>query len=128
MVKKETRVIVVVNENSKCVNVCEVRCLCIILSLDISHVGSITEDVIDGVIHGVIEECCHAALIWSYIGWISIETFSHLENTRCRPKLSPEIFWNLRDSVDSDSVEAICLNKVCNPAFELRSYKRVALV
>ena len=80
MVVKKTRIIVVVNEDTKCVDVCEERCLCIILRLDVSHVGPIAEDVVDGEIHRVVEECRDTTLILSNIGWVYIETFTHLEN------------------------------------------------
>jgi hypothetical protein len=55
MVVEETSVVVVVDEDTKCVNVLKVRTLSVVSVLNLTHVLSGAEDVRDSVVHRVVE-------------------------------------------------------------------------
>ena len=60
-------------------------------------------------------------LIIANVARESIEALSHLEDTRSLSKLAPEVLRDLRDSVDSDTVKTVSLNKIFNPVLKLLS-------
>jgi len=58
-------------------------------------------------------------LVWTNVSWISVEAFSHLEDSCCLSILAPEVLWYLWDGVDSDSIEAEVADQLRNPTLEL---------
>jgi hypothetical protein len=60
-------------------------------------------------------------LIGSNVSRVSIEILSHLEDSSSISIFFPEVFRNLRNSVDSNSFEAIGLNSFLNPILKVTS-------
>jgi len=58
-------------------------------------------------------------LVWTNVSWISVEAFSHLEDSCCLSILSPEVLGYLWDGVDSDSIELKVLDQLVDPTLEL---------
>ena len=95
---------------------------------NITHVKTRTEDIFNGVVHWVIENTRDVILIRTDVSRISIEAFSHLENSRSCSKFTPKVFWNLWNGIDSNTVKTICSNQILNPVFMSLSDIRVALI
>lgn len=112
---KESWVVVVVDEKSKCVNISEVLVVGVPSVSNVSHGFAVHPDVSDWVVHRVVEECANMILVVTNIGIISIEDLSHLEDSSGLGILAPEVLWYLRDGVDTDSIEIVLLNKVLDP-------------
>jgi hypothetical protein len=128
VVVQETGVIVIVNEKTEGINVCEVGFLSIVSVLDGAHVLLVTKDVVDGIVHRVVEEPSDAALVLSDVSGITVEALSHLEDAGGLTKFIPEILRNFGDGIDSQTIEAVGLNHEINPVLELTSYVRVWLI
>ena len=124
---EETRVVVVVNENTKGVQVFEVRGLLLVSILDAVH-GLAAENVLDGEVHWVVEETSQVFLIWTNVSWVTVKVLTHLEHSRCLSVLTPEIFWNFWNSIDSNSIETVGLDKVLNPVLKVASNVVVLLI
>lgn len=60
-------------------------------------------------------------MIGSDVGRVSIEILSHLEDSSSISIFFPEVFRNLRNSVNSNSFEAIGLNSLLNPILKVAS-------
>ena len=60
-------------------------------------------------------------MIGSDVGRVSIEILSHLEDSSSISIFFPEVFRNLRNSVNSNSFEAVSLNSFLNPVFKVAS-------
>lgn len=116
---KETGVIVVVDEETKSVDVSEVGLFSIVPLLNLSHVLAIAEDVVDGVVHRVVKEGSDAALVGSDISRVAIKALSHLEDAGGLTKLRPKVFWNLRNGINSKAIEAIGINHELYPVLQL---------
>ena len=56
-------------------------------------------------------------LIGSYVCRVTVEAFSHLEHSCRFTILRPEVSWDLRDSVNPDTIKAILLNNALYPIF-----------
>ena len=110
VVMKEACVVVIVNENSKGVNVFELWSFWVITWFNLVHSCTITENIGDSVVHGIIEETGDVILVGANVSRVAIENLAHLENTSRSTKLTPEILGNFRDSVDTDTVEIISWN------------------
>ena len=117
MIVKETRIIVVIDKDTEGIDIFEVLGLLVVSVTDVIHGFRAAKDVTDGVIHWVVEKCSQMVLIRSYVCRVSIEAFSHLENTCRFSILGPKISWDLRDSVNPDTIEAILLNDTLYPVF-----------
>lgn len=87
-----------------------------------------TEDVRNGVVHWVIEKGGKGSLVRSNICGISIEVLAHLEDASSLTILTPEVHGDLRDSIDTDSIEAIVVDKIVNPVLEVATHVVVVLV
>lgn len=96
----------VVDEDAESVNIAEVALFLAESVFDIIHGLCAAKNIFDCVVHWVVEEACHVFLVWTNIGWISIEALSHLEHTSSLPVFAPEILSYLWDGIDSDSIEA----------------------
>ena len=115
MIVKETRIIVVIDKDTEGIDILEVLGLLVVSVTDVVHGFRASEDVADGVVHWVVEKCCQMVLIRSYVCRVSIEAFSHLEDTSRLAILRPEIGWDLWDGVDSDTIKVILLNDALDP-------------
>jgi hypothetical protein len=124
---EETRVVVVVNENTKGVQVFEVRGLLLISILDAVH-GLAAKNVLDGEVHWVVEETSQVFLIWTNVSWVTVKVLTHLEHSRCLSVLTPEIFRNFWNSIDSNSIKSVGLDKVLNPVLKVASNVVVLLI
>jgi len=87
-----------------------------------------TEDVRNGVVHWVVEKSGKGSLVRSNICGISIEVLAHLEDASSLTILTPEVHGDLRDSIDTDSIEAIVVDKIVNPVLEVATHVVVVLV
>lgn len=67
-------------------------------------------------------------MIWTNVGWVTVKVLTHLEHSRCLSVLTPEIFWNFWNSIDSNSIETVGLDKVLNPVLEVASNVVVLLI
>jgi hypothetical protein len=74
---------VVVNEKSKCAQVFEVGSLGVVSGLNVAHVLTISEDVVNSVVHWIIKEASNIVLVGTNISWVAIKALAHLENARC---------------------------------------------
>ena len=101
MVVEETCVVVIVNEDTEGRDVTEVRCLLIVAGLY--------------VVHRVVEKSGDWALVGTNVGGVSVKALAHLENTTRRPKLRPKVLANLRDRVNSNSVETVGRDEISDP-------------
>jgi len=81
IVVQETRIVVIVNKNSKCVNILEVGRFGIIPSFNLIHSFSTTKDISNSIVHGIVKQRCQTVLVGTNICWVAIEAFAHLENT-----------------------------------------------
>lgn len=128
VVVKETSVVVVVNKDTEGSDIAEVGSLLVVAALNVTHPGSISENIVNSVVHRVIKEGSDGALVASNIRRVSVEALTHLEDSTCWPKFTPEIFTDLRDSVNSDPIEAIIRYEISNPGLELGSDICVVLI
>jgi hypothetical protein len=128
MVVKETGVIVIVNEKTEGIDIGEVGFLSIVSLLDLSHVLTATKDVVDGVVHRVVEEPSDGTLVGSDVSGVTVEALSHLEDAGGLTKLRPEVLGNLGDGVNSQTIEAVGLNQIVNPVLEFTSDVGVWLI
>jgi len=124
---EETGVVVIVNEDTEGIQVSEMRGLFLKSVLDIVHRLS-TEDILNGEVHWIVEESGQVVLVWTDVGWVTIEVLTHLEHTSSISVFLPEIFWNFWDGIDSDTVEAVGINKVLDPVLEVVSNPAIRLV
>jgi len=92
------------------------------------HALSIMKDVSYGVVHGVVEEASYILLERSNVGRVSIEALSKAENTCRLGELRPELLFDLRDSIDSDTIKVVFLNQLLNPLLQVVSNVRVILI
>jgi len=124
----ESCVIVIVDEDTEGVNILEFTIFLGKSVFDIIHALSRSKDVLDGVVHWIVEERSEIVLIWRNVAWISVEALSHLENTSSLTILTPELALDLWDSVNSNSIELIGIDQVFNPVFKILSDVTIILV
>ena len=115
MIVKETRIVVVIDKDTEGIDILEVLGLLVISVTDVVHGFRATEDIADRVIHGVVEKSGQMVLIWSNIGWITIEAFSHLEDASSFSVFRPKVCWDLWNSINSNTIEAILLDDTLDP-------------
>jgi hypothetical protein len=125
---KEAGVVVVVNEDTKSINILEVLVVSLPSAGNVSHRLSVHPDVSNCIVHGIVEETGDIILVGTHISIISIEALSHLEDASSLPELRPEVLGNLRNGIDTDSIEVVCLDEVLDPVLELSSYPLIALI
>ena len=116
---QEPGVVVVVHENSKCVDVLEVWRFLRPPVSNVVHGLLASEDVLNGVVHGVVENTRHWALVTTNVGWVSVECLSHLKHTRCCSVSTPEGLWHFWDGINSNSVKAEVLNDALHPVVQV---------
>jgi len=121
IVVEEASVVMVVDKDSKSVDVLELAVFLLVPVFDVCHALAALPHVFDSVIHGVVEHTRQVVLVGAYITRITVETFSHLEDSCRATVLSPEILGDLRDSVDSDSIEIVSRHGLLDPVFQVAS-------
>jgi hypothetical protein len=124
----EPGIIVVVNEDAESIDILEMGLLLLDSILDAIHGFTTTINVLDGIVHRVVEKTSQGTLIRSNLGGITIEVLSHLEDTSGLSILSPEIHGNLRDGVNSNTIKVVGLDKIFDPVLKLLSYPAILLV
>lgn len=125
---KESCIVMVVYEDAKSVNVFEVLSFFVPSVGDASHGLSVHEGILDGIVHWVVEHASKMVLVITNVGRVAIETLSHLEDSGCLAILGPEILGNFRNSVDSNTVEIILLDKILDPVLQVLTHIGVALI
>jgi hypothetical protein len=124
---QESGVVVVVDENSESGEILE-GTLSVISVSNLVHALLSSENILDSVVHWVVEEASEVLLVWSNIVWISVEALSHLENARGLSVLRPELSFDFWDGIDSDSIKVVLLDQVVDPGLQVLSNIRVVLV
>lgn len=128
VVAKEARVIVIINKKTEGIDIFEGQILNIVAVVDIYEAFTTSKYVTDRVVHGVVEKCCDVVLVWAYISWISVESLSHLENTRCLPVFSPEVFSDFRNGVNSDTIKVKSFYDIFYPILKVSAHIRIILI
>lgn len=124
---QESGVVVVVDEDSQGGKVLE-GTLSVVSVFDLVHALLSSENVLDGVVHWIVEETSEVVLVWTNIVWISVEALSHLEDSRGLSVLSPELSFDFWDGINSDTIEVVLLDQVVDPGLQVLSDVRVVLV
>ena len=125
---QETSVVVVIDEDTECVNVLEVAALLVVSVPDAIHGLVGTEHVADSVEHRVVEKSGKIVLVGSDVCGISVEVLAHLEDAGSLTVLLPEVLGHLRDSIDADTVEVVGLNDALDPVLKVATYVVVFMV
>lgn len=121
-VMHKSSVIVIVYKNTESINVFKLLALFVVSVTNLVHTSVTSKDIFDSVVHRVVKESSEVILVRANICGISVEAFSHLEDSRTIAIFSPEVLWNLRDSVNSNSVKIEFLDDVLYPVFEIISH------
>ena len=91
------------------------RCLLFIAGLNAAHVRTIAENIVDGIVHRVVEKSGDRALVGTNVGGVSVKALTHLKNTTGGSKLRPKVLSHLRDGVNSDAVETVGRDEISDP-------------
>lgn len=118
---QEASVVVIVNKYSKSIDVFEFSILLVVSVSDVLHALVVPEHVLDSVVHGVIEQSGQVVGVRTNIGGVSIEALTHLEDSRRISVLLPEVFRDLRDGVNSNSVKIVILDCLLDPVLQVAS-------
>lgn len=124
----ESSVIVVINEDTKSIDIFEFTVLLIKSVFEVLHALSRSKNILDGEVHWIVEKTGEIVRVWTNVIWISVKAFTHLENTSSLAVLAPETFFNFWDCVDSDTIELIGIDQVLDPIFKILSNITVTLV
>ncbi len=125
---EEASVVVIVDEEAKGIEIFEVGSLGVVALLDVAHVLTISKDVVDGVVHRVVEESRDVVLVGTHVCGVTVEALAHLEDACSLPKLSPEVFGHLGNGIDADAVETIGVNQILDPVLEFATDVGIILV
>jgi len=125
---QESGIVVVIDEDTKSGWVSEFLVYLLDSSGDSLHGLGRAEDILDGVVHWIVEKTGNEVLIWTDVVRVAVEAFTHLEDSCRLSVLSPEVLWDLRNGVDSDAIELVCLHELLDPVFEILSHIWVLLV
>jgi hypothetical protein len=118
----------VINENTKSVNVLEVGGFGIVSWFNLIHGFTTAKYVLNCIVHWIVEQSCQIILIWTNIGRVSIKAFAHLENTCGCSIFRPKTFRNFWNCVNSYSIKAIGLNEIFNPILKILTNIRIVLI
>lgn len=100
----------VINEDTKSINVFEgLGFLCPSVADD-SHWFTIGKSISNWVVHWVVEKSCKMVLVVTNIIRETVEALTHLEDTSCLAKFTPEVFRDFRNSINSDTVKTVVLD------------------
>jgi hypothetical protein len=125
---EEASVVVVVDEEAKGIEIFEVGSLGVVALLDVAHVLTISKDVVDGVVHRVVEETRDVVLVGTHVCGVTVEALAHLEDACSLPELSPEVFGHLGNGINADAVETIGVNQILDPVLEFATDVGIILV
>jgi hypothetical protein len=89
--------------------------------MDLIHGFLTSKDVLDCVVHRVVEKTSEVILVRANISRISVEAFTHLENPRTFSILLPEVLGYLWDCINPNSVKFEFRHDVLDPVFEVVS-------
>lgn len=117
----------IINEDTKSIDVFEMLTFSIVAILNLLHVLSRTEYITDSIVHWVVKQGCKMILVWTNVSRIAIETLTHLEYTSGLAVLTPEIFWNFWNGIDTNTIKVISLDQVLHPVFEVLANPRILL-
>lgn len=123
---EEASIVMIVHEDTKSIYVFKVTLLFIKSVLDVVH-SLTTEDILNRVVHWIVEQCGQVILVWSNVGWVTVEALAHLEHASRLSVLAPEVLWNLRNGIDSNTIEAVSLYQILDPVLQLSSNPVVLL-
>lgn len=118
----------VINENTKSVDVTEVLLILGPSVSNISHALAVHEDILDSIVHRVVEEGIDVVLVVAYIPIEAIEALTHLEDSSRLCILLPEVLGYLRDSIDADTIKVVLLNKILDPGFQVAAHVLITLI
>jgi hypothetical protein len=89
----------------------------------------IVKDVFEGEIERIVHHSIKTVMsVVRNIANVSIEYFTNLIDASCSSVLFPEIFSDLRDSVNSDSIKVELFNNSVHPFQESLTDKRIILI
>jgi len=125
---EESSVIMVINKYAKSVNIWEVLAVGVPSVPNVFHRLSVLEDISNSKVHGIVKEASDVFLVVTNICIIAIENLAHLEDTSWLAILRPEALGNLRDGVDTNTIESVLFHEILNPALEVSADVRVILV
>jgi len=125
---KEAGIVMVVDEDTESVNVSETPLVGGPPVGDGAHGPAVHPDVLDCVVHWVVEEGSNVVLIVTDVAVVAIEGLTHLEHARCDVELFPEVLGHMGDGVDSNAVEAILAYEVLDPVLKVLAHVGVTLV
>jgi len=125
---QESGIVVVIDEDTKSAWVSEFLVYLINSVSDTLHGLFGSKHVLNCVVHGVVEKTGDEVLIWRDVVRITVETFTHLENTSRVSKFLPEVLCDFRNSINSNTIELIGVDQVFDPVLEISSDVRVILV
>lgn len=125
---QESGIVVVIDEDTKSGWVSEFLVDLTNSTSDSLHGLVGTEHILNCVIHWVVEKTGQEVLIWRDVVRISVETFTHLENTSRISILLPEVWFDFRNGINSNTIELIGVDQVFDPVLEISSDVIVILV
>jgi len=121
MVVEEAGVVVVVNKQTKGIQILESAGFSVIAGLYATHVFPSAENIVDGVVHWVVEKASDVVLVGTDIGRVAVENLTHLEDARRGTKFRPEVFLDFGNGVDADTIEAVGAYEGLDPVFKGRA-------
>ena len=128
VVVKETRVVMIVNKDAEEVHIFEIGVFSVVSVANLVHRFSTAENVVDRVVHRVVEQGGDIVLVRGNISGVSIEAFAHLENTRGFTILFPELAFDFGDRINSNSIETVLLHDSLHPVFKVLTHVGILLV
>jgi hypothetical protein len=125
---EESSVIMVINKYAESVNIWEVLAVGVPSIPDVFHRLSVLEDISYGKVHGIVKQASDVFLVVTNVGIIAVENLAHLEDTSWLAILRPEVLGNLRDGVNTNTIETVLFHEILNPPLEVSADIRVILV
>jgi len=100
----------------------------IIVVLETGHGSTRLEGVSECGIEGVVEDRVKGSLVACDVRKVITEDFTNGVDTSCPAELSPEVFSNIGDGINSKSIKVVSLDKISDPLKESLLDKWVILV
>jgi len=99
-----------------------------IVGLQVIHGIVLLEDPTKSVEEGIVQNTANWSLISSSIRHIRIKDFTDSVDSRSLGEFSPEVLGNIRNGIDSKTINVISVDHVSNPGKESASNEIVVLV
>ena len=125
---QESSVVVVIDEDTKGSWVSEFLVDLLNSSSNGLHGVVGTEDILDGVVHWVVENTGDEVLVWTNVVGVTVEALTHLEDTSGISVLLPEVLGDLRNGIDSNTIELVGVDQVLDPILKITSDVLIILV